>query len=340
MSYDSEPSADRHPLVRFGMDALCQETIDRYRNAFKVSTPKSPWIGDSQNDFLLHVGAAARDSKGDLHPTQAGLLAFGQEYEITNYLPRYLLDYREETSGERRWDDRVVSESGDWSGNVMDFYFLVTTRLQRHFPKPFNTDAHGTRHGSHNPVTESLNEAVTNALAHAYYGASTTVRVILKADQLEVTNPGALLIDRDVAIAGGYSEPRNPTLLRLFAFIGASDRAGSGLQEMWTTWKNTFDVVPTLEELHSPAVIRLTLPLNGVAEKSNQLSLLRGDERENALIALLSSSEKGFTVHEVAAATGLSERGVQKTLKRLYDVGRISRKRDGRTLTYVVRDNL
>ena len=52
MSYDSEPSADRHPLVRFGMDALCQETIDRYRNAFKVSTPKSPWIGDSQNDFL------------------------------------------------------------------------------------------------------------------------------------------------------------------------------------------------------------------------------------------------------------------------------------------------
>ena len=82
------------------------------------------------------------------------------------------------------------------------------------------------------------------------------------------------------------------------------------------------------------------MPLNGVAEKSNQLSSLRGDERENALIALLSSSEKGFTVHEVAAATGLSERGVQKTLKRLYDVGRISRKRDGRTLTYVVRDNL
>ena len=66
---------------------------------------------------------------------------------------------------------------------------------------------------------------MANALVHAYYGASGSVRIVLRPDRLEVTNPGAMLVDREVAIAGGFSEPRNPALMRIFSFIGVSDRA-------------------------------------------------------------------------------------------------------------------
>lgn len=333
MSYDNEPSADRRPLVRFGLDAFCQDTINRYRNAFNVSTPGSPWVGDSQEDFLYHIGAISKDSKGELHPTQAGLLAFGHEYEITNLLPQYLLDYREELSGDNRWDDRVVSQSGDWSGNVVDFYLMVTQKMQRHFKKPFNTDEYGTRHGSNNPVTEAVNEAVTNALVHAYYGATATIRVVLKEDSVEVTNSGSFLMDREVAIAGGYSEARNPTLLRLFSFIGASDRAGSGLQQMWRTWENIYGTHPQLTESHGPAVVRILMPFETGILVHKPVPDKTG-ERKELILRLVESRPGGVTAQVVQSTLGVSQRVAQKGLKDLFEAGAIDRVKDGRTFVY------
>lgn len=236
MAYDRTFSADRKPLEHYGLDALCPETLSRYRSLFAALKPESPWVTDSDEDFLYHVGAAARDGKGTIRPTRAGLLAFGYEYEITDCLPQYLLDYREEADDSDRWSDRVYSMSGDWSGNIIDFYLTVSQRLKSHFKAPFGTDEFGMSHSPRNPITEAANEAVTNALIHAYYGGSCTIKVVLTNAKLEVTNPGSLLVDRDVAIAGGVSESRNPTLMRILSFIGASDRAGSGLQNIWKVW--------------------------------------------------------------------------------------------------------
>lgn len=126
--------------------------------------------------------------------------------------------------------------SGDWSGNIIDFYLTVSQRLKSHFKAPFGTDEFGMSHSPRNPITEAANEAVTNALIHAYCGGSCTIKVVLTNVKLEVTNPGSLLVDRDVTIAGGVSESRNPTLMRILSFIGASDRAGSGLQNIWKVW--------------------------------------------------------------------------------------------------------
>ena len=30
---------------------------------------------------------------------------------------------------DERWTDRIVSSSGDWSGNICDFYFRVYNRI-------------------------------------------------------------------------------------------------------------------------------------------------------------------------------------------------------------------
>lgn len=333
MQYDNAPSADRKPLSRFDRNALCAETIQRYRNVFAANKPQSPWNADSDDDFLYHIGALAKQGDGALAPTQAGLLAFGYEYEITNYLPNYLLDYREETSEENRWDDRVVSQSGDWSGNLIDFYFMVTERLVRRFSMPFSTDETGTRHGSRNPLTEAVNEAVANALVHAYYGAAASVRVIFTKASVEVYNPGSLLIDRDVAIAGGFSETRNPTLMRIMGFIGATDRAGSGLHMIWDTWDKTFGVTPVLEEAHAPASVRVSLPLSGFLSESSASSF-KVSRHDMRIMTLVSGSAEGMSSLEVGEALGLSERVVQKRLKALYDAGRIDRVRDKHAYRY------
>lgn len=332
MSYDKTRDADRMALERVGRDALCAQTVSRYRAAFAAAKPLSPWNADSDDDFLFHVGALARGRDSSLRPTQAGLLAFGWEYEITSLFPHYLLDYREESGAGPRWDDRVVSQDSEWSGNLFDFYATVAGRLSRHFKMPFATDASGMRHGSRNPLAEAANEALVNALVHAYYGGTGSVRVVLRPGALEVSNPGNMLVEPGVALAGGTSEARNPTLMRIFSLVGASDRAGSGLFEIWRTWGLAYGVEPALVEGHCPAGVTLSLP---IPARDGEPASGRADP-SGPLLATLEAAEGGMTPKEFAeAGAAPSVRAAQRGLKGLYDAGLASRVRDGNGWRYL-----
>lgn len=329
MRYDAERSADRGPLERFGIDALDPSTVVRYRRLFASLRPSSPWVADSDEDFLYHVGAAAKGRDGAMRPTRAGLLAFGREYEITNLLPSYLLDYRVEAGGPRRWEDRLVSQSGDWSGNLVDFYLMVSSRLSSALPAPFSTDSRGLRHGSANRVLEAANEAVVNALVHAHYGTRSSITVVLGGGALEVVNPGTLLVDREVALAGGVSEARNPTLMRIMALIGAGDRAGSGIPTIWDAWGTEFHEEPRLIESHAPASVKLSLPLPAGGR--------RAPAGPGGLLGLLSSRPEGVTAAEAAEALGVSDKTSRRRLEALLGEGAVSRVKDGRSFRYSLR---
>ena len=54
---------------------------------------------------------------------------FGNEYDIVREFNAYFLDYQEQYDADTRWTDRIISSSGDWSGNVYDFYFRVYNKL-------------------------------------------------------------------------------------------------------------------------------------------------------------------------------------------------------------------
>ena len=331
MDYDKAAEADRRALEDFSLDCLCGETIQRYRTIFAGHKPASPWNADSGEDFLYHIGAIVKGRDSKMHPTKAGLLAFGYEYEITRYYPQFLLDYREETSGATRWDDRICSQSGDWSGNAIDFYLSVTERLLRYFKAPFSSGKGGVRHNTNNPVTEAVNEAVANAIAHAHYGSNASVKVVLRPNELNVTNTGDFLIDRKVAIAGGFSETRNPTLMRMLSLIGATDRAGSGLQTIWSVWGETFGSEPILEEYHSPSYVQLSLPLSG---RLSDGSHSRESTHDAAIIELLRAHPSGLCVADFEGALGISERVAQKALKDLRDRKIIRGEKEGRRLRY------
>lgn len=186
------------------------------------------------------------------------------------------------------------------------------------------------RHESANPVTEAVNEAIANALVHAHYGSSASVKVVLGQDGLEVTNTGDFLIDRRVAIAGGFSETRNPTLMRMLSLIGATDRAGSGLQKIWSVWDGLYGEPPLLEETHAPASVRMVLPFDlGSAQELPVIG-----SRPDDVLAALRNSPNGFTVSDLKAKAMVSERVAQKVLRELFDCGLAVRERDGHQFRY------
>lgn len=346
MQYDCIPSADRKPLEGFDEKSLCEETIKRYRALFNSAKPQSPWVSDSDLDFLYHIGALSKDAAGLLRPTQAGLFAFGYEYEITRYSPRFLLDYREETDEAQRWNDRIVSSSGDWSGNVIDFYLDVRGRLSRYFKAPFSTDETGMSHAPRNEVGEAANEMLVNALVHSWYGGSATVRAILRPEFFEVTNPGSMLVTPEIAVAGGFSEPRNPTLMKIFNLLGAGDRAGSGLCAIWQICNERFNCSPSMEELHHPDEMRFSMPIVRTGSNATKQSAatketgaaIRGSISDDDIIEAISNHPQGLTPRQLVGSLPqelrISERRAQERLKKLVDEGLLERIRSGKSFIY------
>lgn len=108
------------------------DTIHGYRNSHRTLKEGHPFERLNDHEYLRSIGAAAvSEEDGKLHPTAAGMLMFGNEYDIVRHFPEYFLDYREEMDSAIRWTDRLQSSSGEWSGNVCDFYFRVYNKIMQ-----------------------------------------------------------------------------------------------------------------------------------------------------------------------------------------------------------------
>ena len=122
----TEETSDMKVLEDFDICDLDMETIRAYRNRHSAYRSEHVWESLPDEEYLERIGAAKK-AKSDkkLHPTAAGLLMFGEEYRILYEYPEYFLDYREILDPAIRWTDRLQSSSGDWSGNLFDFFFRV-----------------------------------------------------------------------------------------------------------------------------------------------------------------------------------------------------------------------
>lgn len=117
-----EETMDMHIIENMTIEDLNFETVHQYRNRHKSYRPDHIWNGLPDEDYLLMIGAIDKDRDGNIYPTGAGLLMFGEEHRILRQYPEYFLDYREILDPTIRWTDRLQSSSGEWTGNVFDFY--------------------------------------------------------------------------------------------------------------------------------------------------------------------------------------------------------------------------
>ena len=122
----TERTMDMEILDKVPMEDLNYETIHGYRNSHRTLKSGHPFERLDDNEYLRSIGAAAiSEEDGQLHPTAAGMLIFGNEYNIVRHFPEYFLDYREELDPTTRWTDRVQSSSGERSGSGVPNIFNV-----------------------------------------------------------------------------------------------------------------------------------------------------------------------------------------------------------------------
>lgn len=294
-------------LNDFDLSALDMDSLRRYRIRMKQHRPGHVWEELDDEQFLYKLGAAGRGDDGKLHPTSGGLLMFGFEYEITRQFPAYFLDYQERLEDDTRWTDRIVSSSGDWSGNLYDFYFRVYNRLQQEIKVPFRVEK-GER-VDETPVHTALREALANCLINTDYYGSRGIVIVRKKDSISLSNPGDFRIELEDAKSGGTSDPRNTALMKMFNLINVGERAGSGIPNIFDVWKKQAWPEPVLNEEFSPERITLCLAL-----KNNEKTAVKNSGKKTAVknsgkITALHKQRiiDYLTEHVSASSTELSE---------------------------------
>lgn len=95
-----EVSVDSEILEKMTLDALNVDTIKGYRIRFKGLHENHPWNKLQTDEFLMKLKAVGKNKEGNLSPTVAGLLMFGEAEYIQDVFSNYFLDYREETENE------------------------------------------------------------------------------------------------------------------------------------------------------------------------------------------------------------------------------------------------
>jgi predicted HTH transcriptional regulator len=199
---------------------LDMESIARYRNRFASLKPAHVWNGLDTVEFLKKTGAVRRSEEGAFCPTLAGLVMFGTEDVITRILPDYFLDYREKYDT-KRWSDRVVSNLGEWSGNVFDFFFRIAEKVTADIKRPFLMRNNLEREDD-TAIHRAIREALANAVIHADYYGRRGIVIEKRKNEIRIANPGTCRPEIKEILEGDVSDPRNPAIFKMFALMSPS----------------------------------------------------------------------------------------------------------------------
>lgn len=320
----SVKTQDMLVLNEMDMSVFNKESVRSYRQRMRLSRPGHVWEALEDEDFLMKLGAVGIGSDGKKHPTSAGLLMFGNENDIVREYNAYFLDYQEQYDADTRWTDRIISSSGDWSGNVYDFYFRVYNKLTQDIKVPFKMEG-GVRVDD-TSVHQALREALANCLVNAdYYGRQGLV-VIKKRDAITMSNPGNFRIEIDTAKSGGVSDPRNGTMLKMFNLIDIGERAGSGIPNIFRVWREQGWTAPVISENFDPDRIMLSLAFKKSDDKKVTIKsddkkvTIKSARQKNEIITYLTDHVSAKNT-DIAELLGVKSTRVKQLLKELLDEG-------------------
>lgn len=290
---------DMRVLDELDADALNLGSVRAYRRRMRLSRPEHAWEALADEDFLLKLGALGVGGDARIHPTSAGLLMFGNERDVVRAFPQYRLAY----SGA----ERLVSSSGDWSGNVFDFYFRADRTLQRSL-KTLSA-----------PVRAAVREALANCLVNADYCGGGALTVVRSGNTLTMTNPGHFRIGVASAKSGGLSDPRNGAMSEMFRLIDVGERVGGGIPTIFRVWRERGWAEPTITQSFAPDRTTLSLVF-GKAEGQTQTvrksdELIRARQR-NAVIDYLTDNASAKT-SEIADVLGVGATRARAVLSAL-----------------------
>ncbi len=221
-------------------------TVKWYQTQFARRNPEHPEIADPIG-FLLNWNFIVEQG-GQILPTRAGVLLFGEGRYVRQILPRPVLDYQridtpfDQWSAEQRWHDRYVFEE-----NIFQTWQGLVTRYMRIAEHPFSLDPATLRRNDDPPDYVAFREAAINLLIHQDYGDhGRKASIRLFTDRTIFWNPGDAFATEAELLDPTEKEVRNPSIVKAFRRIGLSDQAGTGIRAIFRNWHDLGRIPPQL----------------------------------------------------------------------------------------------
>ena len=252
---------DSEILEGFWLQDLEESSIVAYRNIFASLRPNDEMSQLDNELFLYRLGVWNKDRLTEKKGlTLAGLLMFGKVRSIYDRLPHYKIDFFEYGENEIDWLDRV-SNNDIGVGNLFNFYRRMYPKLVQDLKVPFELDEN-QRRIDETSVHKALREALTNTIVHADYHGTVGISIKKFKDRFEFCNPGMSRFPINYSLyQGGRSDCRNPSLQKMFRFIGLGEQAGSGFPRIIAAWKEQHYYLPYFSDFPQPEYSLLRLPL-------------------------------------------------------------------------------
>jgi predicted HTH transcriptional regulator len=322
---------DMKVLTNMELSDFEKESVKSYRVWFSTRHPDHAWTKLPDDEFLEMIGAASDDCEDKrMHPTCAGILMFGKEHKITREYPAFFLDYKDHADPSVRWTDRIQSQSPDWSGNVFDFFTLVSRKLLRMLKVPFKLV--DMVRIDETPMHNAVREALVNCLVNTDYYLSRGVLIDSYDDKIIMKNPGTSIVGKRQMLRGGDSEPRNANIMKMFNLLGFGEHAGSGVPDIFSIWREAGFVEPTIDEYFGgdePNKTVVTLPLvekelvetekrpkKQPKKQPNRNKTLEVMERTEKILDLI-KDDPTISRSEIARSLSLTEAQIRTAIDRL-----------------------
>ena len=170
-----------------------------------------------------------------------------------------------------------------------------------------------------------------NTLAHADYDQGyPTIKIEVKNGCFSFINPGKMLVSPHQFVIGGDSRPRNEIVMKLFRFLGASERQGMGGPTIFKSASNQKYRRPEIET----NIERTELKVWNI-DLADSYPDLGEDEKD--VLRVIVKSGKALSINEIKKQIGSTDYRLRKHLvPRLLANNLIQKMGVGRATKYCV----
>ena len=172
---------------------------------------------------------------------------------------------------------------------------------------------------------------------HADHFDSLRSCIRVYTDHIEFMNGGAFPLPVKDILGRIYSKLRNPTIAKLFRFVGIAENAGYGMKKL-VSWESLTGTRPTIESDRTIAVVSFPLKsaiqrktegdedINGA--KNGAKSGAKTTPRQEAIIALMINNPE-ITLDEIAKEIGVGTSTVDREIAKMTHLVRRIGSRNG-----------
>lgn len=157
-------------------------------------------------------------------------------------------------------------------------------------------------------------------------------------DHIEFMNGGSFPLPVKDILGRIYSKLRNPTIAKLFRFVGIAENAGYGMKKL-VSWERLTGTRPTIESERTIAVV--SFPLKSAIKrktddnegrhgaKSGAKSGAKVSPRQEAILALMINNSE-ITLDEIAKEIGVGTSTIDREIAKMtHLVKRVGSKKGG-----------